>query len=217
MRVVQTAVFGENFVGLIGLATDAYAILCPGFKKVDGLDVPVLHTKAYGTNLTGMFLAGNSNGLLLPYFVKENELARIRKFAKEVGFEVGTLGGRHTALGNLISANDKAALISEDIRESKAIADILGVEAVPFSVDGRSEIGAYVAATNRGFLAHPDAAERLKDIEDVLGVAGGVGTVNCGVQFVKSGIIANSTGYITGSRTTGIELSQIDEALGFLD
>ena len=40
---------------------------------------------------------------------------------------------------------------------------------------------------------------------------------NFGFPFVKSGLIANSNGYLAGSRTTGIELGRIDEALGFLD
>ena len=39
---------------------------------------------------------------------------------------------------------------------------------------------------------------------------------NFGFPFVKSGLIANSNGYLAGSRTTGIELGRIDEALGFL-
>ena len=37
-----------------------------------------------------------------------------------------------------------------------------------------------------------------------------------GSEFVRSGLIANSSGAIIGNRTTGPELARIEEALGFL-
>ncbi|MEM0329101.1 MAG: translation initiation factor IF-6, partial [Nitrososphaerota archaeon] len=40
------------------------------------------------------------------------------------------------------------------------------------------------------------------------------GTVNNGVKFVRSGILANSKGAIVGSLTTGPELMTISRALG---
>lgn len=216
MRVIQTSVGGENFVGLIGLATDAYAIVCPGFRQENILDVPTLKTKCYGTNLLGMFMAGNSNGLLIPYFAKEDELVRIREFGSEVGFEVGIMQGKNTALGNLIVSNDKGAMISESIRDYETVESVLGVEAVSGDIDGHSEVGAWAFATNRGFIAHPKASQQMGLLEDALKVQGEMGTVNYGVPFVKSGLIGNSNGYITGRKTTGIELSQIDSALGFI-
>ncbi|MBU0761499.1 MAG: translation initiation factor IF-6 [Candidatus Altiarchaeota archaeon] len=215
MRVEQTTVYGESFVGLMGLATDKYAIVCPGLDETDVLKVPTLKTKIYDTHLVGMFCAGNSNGLLVPYFTPDNELHELQRFAKANGFNVARIDGKYTAIGNLIATNDKRALVSEDILEYKKIQETLDVEVVSGNIASKKEVGTYILATNKGFIAHPDAEKQLKQLEEVFGVKGLLGTVNCGIPFVRSGIIANSFGYITGRKTTGIELQRIDDALGF--
>jgi len=219
MHVLTTAVNGENFVGLLGFATDRYAVLSPEFNENEEeiLEVPILRTKAYGTNLVGMFCTGNSNGVLLPYFVSDDELESISKFMSPLGVEVARVEDKYTALGNMVLSNDKGAIVSSSLtREFEKIKDVLAVEAVEGDVNGRPEVGAHAAATNKGFLAHFAAEEQLKEISDILKVSGILGTVNCGVPYVKSGLIANSNGYITGRRTTGIELQRIDDAFGFM-
>jgi translation initiation factor 6 len=214
MIAQQLMVEGETFVGLIGLATDKYAILSPQFRQDDALGVPTLKTKAYGTNLIGMFCQGNSNGILLPYFVTNEELQAVKDFASKLGVAVGRVNEKYTALGNMIACNDRAAFVADEIRDYKEIKDVLGVEVLCGDIGGRMEIGAYVLPTNKGFIAHPDAEKKLQELESIFKVKGMVGTVNCGVPYVKSGLIANSNGYITGMRTTGIELQRIEDALG---
>ena len=215
MNFNQIRVDGEDFIGLMGFATDKYAIISPKFKEDHVLDVPTLKTRLYGTNLVGMFCAGNSFGLVLPYFTTESEYKKIIDFSKEVGFNVVKLDGKNTALGNLITANDKAALISETIRNYMAVEEVLDVETTSMTISGQAEVGGHVLATNRGFITHPVAQDQIEDIKEILKVEGMTGTVNCGVPYVKSGLIANSNGYITGMDTTGIELQRIDDALGF--
>ncbi len=216
MRVDQVAVDGENFVGLLGFATDAYAILSAGFPQTDVLDVPTIRSKVYGTNLVGMFCTGNSNGIIMPYFTSDTELAHIRNLTKDCGAVVEMFEDKHTALGNMICANDKGAIVSSSITNYKKIEEILKVPVVSMEIGGHIEVGAYITATNKGFIAHPDAEKQIDAIKDALGVAGMIGTVNCGIPFVKSGLISNSNGYLTGTRTTGIELQRIDDALGFV-
>lgn len=203
-------------MGLLGLATDRYAILARSFPDVDVLGVPVLKTRLYGTNLIGMFCCGNSNGLLLPYFVSEDEMEKITGFLGEFDVAVGKLEDEHTAIGNLVACNDRGAIVSPKIGDVKIIEETLGVECVKMGVGGHEESGACIAATNKGFLAHPDAEEETGKIKKVLRVNGAAGSVNYGFPFVKSGLIANSHGYVTGQLTTGIELGRIDEALDFI-
>jgi translation initiation factor 6 len=219
MHVELTAVRGETFVGLIGFATDRYAILSPEFSEDESevLGVPILKTKAYGTNLIGMFCTGNSNGILMPYFVTNEEMETITKFANGMGVKTLRIEEKYTALGNMIAANDKGAVISTSLtRDYREIEDVLGVEVQATDLGGRTEVGAFVSATNKGFLAHPAAEQQLKRLSEILKVEGMLGTVNCGIPYVKSGLIANSNGYITGRKTTGIELQRIDDALGFI-
>ena len=40
-----------------------------------------------------------------------------------------------------------------------------------------------------------------------------IGTINHGVPFIGSGLVANSKGALVGDLTTGIELGRIEEAL----
>jgi translation initiation factor 6 len=215
MRVEQTNVWGESFIGLMGFATDKYAIVCPGFENTEVLKVPVIKTKLYGTNLVGMFCVGNSNGFLVPHIVSDSEKEKLDCFAKELGIKMGIMRGKYTTLGNMMSANDKAAITSEEISDTELVEDILDVKATSKNIAGRTSVGAYVLTTNNGFIAHPDSEKQIDEISDILGVKGLLGTVNCGIPYVKSGIIANTKGYITGKRTTGIELQRIDDALGF--
>lgn len=215
--MLQVRVDGEDFVGLLGVASDKYAILSENFprKTGDTLKVPELRTTVYGTKLIGMFCTGNSNGFLVPYFILDKELKRIREFLSGLGVNIGKIADKHTAVGNIIACNDNGAILSSKLSNPEMVEDVLGVEFHRMDVAGHDEVGACIAASNRGFLAHPGAEEQLDEIAGILKVKGMVGSVNCGFPFVKSGLLANSSGYVTGFRTTGIELGRIDEAFGF--
>lgn len=218
MHLQQVRINGEDFVGLLGFATDRYAILSKNFRKIDVLNVPILNTRIYGTNLVGILCVGNSNGLIVPYFVSDEAINEIKRFLTEsdIDINIGRVFDKYTAIGNMMACNDKSVMVSHDISDTKVIRDILNVEVVRGYIASHREVGACCIATNKGFVAHPDAKDELDKISDIFGVKGDVGSVNFGFPFVKSGIIANSNGYITGFRTTGIELGRIDDALGFL-
>jgi len=216
MHWQQVRVNGEDFVGLLGYACDTFALLPPIFPEVKVLKVPELRLNLYGSNLLGLFCSGNSSALLLPYYVTEKETEKLKSFLTPLEVNVVKIEDKHTALGNLIAANDKGALISPKIEDVKVIEDALGVEVEKRSIAGYEEVGACILPTNKGFIAHPDLEEEIEFLKDLFKVSGNVGSVNFGFPFVKSGIIANSFGYITGLNTSGIELGRIDEALGFL-
>jgi translation initiation factor 6 len=214
--LTQLSVDGEDFIGLLGLASDKYSIMSPRFPETKALDVPALKTHVYGTNLCGLFCAGNSNGLLLPYFVSERELIKIKGFLKQFGVEAARVKGRHTSLGILIACNDNAAIVSPLIDDLPKVSDILDVEVVCMDLEGRLEVGSSLVATNKGFLAHPECGGMLESLSEIFGVDGGLGTVNYGVPYPGTGVIANSYGALTGGKTTGIELGRIDKSLGFI-
>ena len=137
------------------------------------------------------------------------EIQKLQEFFKEHGVDIniGRLASKCTAIGNMISCNDHAAIVSPRISEIETIKEVLDVRIVQREIAGHDEVGACCIATNKGFLIHPG----------ILKGDGLTGSVNLGFPFIKSGLVANSNGYLTGARTTGIELGRIDEALGFLD
>jgi len=219
MHLKQISINGEDFIGLMGMSTDNYAIISPKFPDINVLRVPILKTMLYGTNLVGLFCVGNSNGLILPYFISKNKIALIKRFLSENGIdiEIGTLKSKYTAVGNMIACNNNAAIVSPKIRSIRIIEDILDVEVIRSTIGEHDEVGACCVVTNKGFVSHPDARDEIEKLSEIFNVNGSIGSVNFGFPFVKSGLIANSNGYLVGSRTTGIEIGRIDEALGFLD
>lgn len=216
MYFTQLQVTGEDFIGLLGFASDAYAILMEKFPEQDVLGVDTLRTKIYCTSLVGLFCTGNSKGVLIPSLVSDEEVAKLKDFLDPLNVKVGVVGGEYTALGNLVCANDNGAIVSPDISDVKVMEDALGVEVVQKKIGEHTDVGATVAATNKGFIAHPDLEDELPFIRDVLGVKGLCSSVNFGSPYVKAGLIANSNGYMTGLQTSGIEMGKIDDGLGFI-
>ncbi|MCK5594541.1 MAG: translation initiation factor IF-6, partial [Candidatus Aenigmarchaeota archaeon] len=129
------------------------------------------------------------------------------------------IGTNNTALGNLIIANDKAAVISTLLEEHKdEISEALKVPVIVSDLMDLSIVGSICISTNKGFLMNMHAEkEDFELVEKNIKVDGDIGTVNFGGPFVRTGLIANSKGYIVGNQTTGPEVARIDEALGFVD
>ncbi|OQX21708.1 MAG: hypothetical protein BWK75_02575 [Candidatus Altiarchaeales archaeon A3] len=210
----QISIKKDAFIGLFGLLTDKYCLLSYDFPNVE-LDVPVLRTKIYSTDLLGIFCVGNSNGLLVSGVVESDEEKKINDFCKKNDIRFGKILTDFNALGNLITCNDKHALISEAIPKKNLtdIKEILGVECSFGSVAEHTEIGSCLIVTNKGFLVHPDAENNLEGIKEIFGVNGRVGSVNLGFPYVKAGILANSRNAYVGDETTGIEMNVISDAL----
>ena len=123
---------------------------------------------------------------------------------------------KKTAYGNLVLANDKGAVVDPRFKDAeiKRIADTLGVEAVSGEIAGLHYVGSLATATNKGVLAHPLlTVEEKKILEEVLKVPVDVGTINCGIPYVGTGLLGNKHAAVAGSMTTGPEMFIIGNAL----
>jgi len=182
----------------------------------DWLEAKLVYTSIGGSVLAGALACANSNGMLLPHYIREEELTQIKS-----AFEgnITIMETKKTAYGNLILVNDKGAVVDPRLKkpEIKLISDTLGVEVVPTEIAGLTYVGSLAVATNSGLLAHPLLKdEERKVLENVFKVPVDVGTVNCGVPYVGTGLIANSHASVAGSMTTGPEMFIIEHALGTL-
>lgn len=219
MAIFRFSLFGSASIGVYSLATDKMVIIPPQVpvKKAERLQewlkAKVIRTTIGQSVLIGALACANSNGIVLPHFVREEEVKAIMSASD---FNMSVMETRKTAYGNLILANDHGALVDPRLkrRDLRKIGDALGVEVVPGEIAGLPYVGSLATATNRGVLAHPLLREdEEKVLRDVLGVEVDVGTINCGIPYVATGLIGNTHSVVAGTITTGPELFIIGQAL----
>jgi translation initiation factor 6 len=154
----------------------------------------------------------NNNGLLLPRNSLEEEIIHLKK---STGLNVDILDTKHTALGNLICANDKGGIMSPLVPTEyvKKIEDILDIEVIRKKIAGYHQAGAMAVATSHGGIIHPSTEEDdIKSISQVLGVDLEPATINGGSPYVSSGILANNKSLVVGTLTNGPELVMLTKA-----
>ncbi|MEM2937144.1 MAG: translation initiation factor IF-6 [Candidatus Bathyarchaeia archaeon] len=222
VAIYLASLFGSASIGVYSLATEKILIV-PKFvhvKKAERigswLKVKLIHTTIGGSILVGALACANSNGILLPHFVREEEVENIKS---SFDGNITIMETKKTAYGNIVLANDHGAVVDPRLKptEVKKISETLGVEAVPGEIAQLPYVGSLAVATNKGVLAHPLLKEsERKLLEDVLKVPVEVGTVNCGIPYVGTGLICNSHAAVAGSLTTGPEMFIIGHALGVM-
>ena len=219
MAVYLSSIVGSASIGVYSSATEKIAVVPKAVPRkkaerlAEWLQVKLVHTSIAGSMLSGAFICANSNGLLLPVSICEEELAAIKA---SFDGNVKVMETRKTAYGNLVLANDFGAVVDPRFKEPtiKQISDTLGVEVVRTEIAGLPYVGSLAVATNKGVLAHPMLKDsERKVLENIFKVPVDVGTVNCGIPYVGTGLIANSHAAVAGSMTTGPEMFIIGNAL----
>ncbi len=176
------------------------------------LKVEVREVLVNGSTIVGSLCRGNSNSLLFP-------MGASVKGQENIDVPVHEVPGRINALGNIVLANDTAALVHPELSDTavETIAKFLKVDARRGTIGGARTVGMAGVATNKGLLVNPRvSSSELEVLEELFGLPVDIGTSNYGTHMVGSGIIANTRGYVAGSKTTGHELGRIEDALSFL-
>jgi translation initiation factor 6 len=219
LAVYLSSIVGSASIGVYSLVTDKIVVipkmvpLKKAERTAEWLKVKLVHTSIGGSVLTGALACANSNGILLPHFIREEELAIIKALFEG---NITVMETKKTAYGNLVLTNDYGAVVDPRFKEPEInqIAETLGVEAVVSEIAGLPYVGALAIATNKGVLSHPLLKdEERKILENVFKVPVDVGTVNCGIPYVGTGLIGNSHAAVAGSLTTGPEMFIIGTAL----
>lgn len=180
----------------------------------EGLRVDAVRLLAGGSSVLGALISANSNGFVVTHHAAEEEIKILREHGR-----VTRLPAKINAAGNVILANDSAALVHPGLsaRACRAVAETLGVKVVKGTIGGLKTVGMAAVATNKGLLVHPRISKlEVAVLEDLFELPVDVGTVNLGSPLVGSGLLANSHGYFAGIETSGPELGRIEDALGFL-
>jgi len=219
LSVIIEDVLGNPNIGVYCLSNEEILLTPPGLskRKLERFE-NCLKVKAYSVSISGSILIGvlaaaNSKGMIVPHTIKDGEVKTLKKISD---LNIFSPKVKWTAFGNLILVNDFGAVVAPFFPKSliKKLTDHLGVEVVSGMINGQSYVGSLAVATNKGVLANPFIKEEEKKlIEEILKVPVFTGTVNNGVVFLKSGLLANSKGAIAGSLTSGKELMIISQAM----
>lgn len=211
---------GSTLLGVFARCTEKIVLVPPETRDdivgvlEEGLKVPTLRMAVAGSSVLGSLICGNSNGFVLTSQADKDDLRKLSEYGR-----VAKLPGKINAAGNVILANDSAALAHPGLskRACDAVSKTLGVEVVQGTIGGLKTVGMAATATNKGILVHPRTSEaEIVVLEDVFELPVDVGTVNFGSPLVGSGILANSHDFFAGDETSGHELGRIEDALGFL-
>jgi len=212
-------IYDTPMIGVFATCTDDIVLVPPMTQPEtcaileDSLDVRVVETLINGSVVLGALSRGNSNGFLVSHGTDARELQEL------MGAQVEILPDRLNAVGNIVLANDSAALVHPELsdRAIEAIARTLKVEIYRGTIAGMKNVGMAGVVTNKGLLVHPKVTPSEREIlEKIFELPVNIGTTNFGTQMLGSGLLANSKSYLAGSETTGPELGRIEEALGFI-
>jgi translation initiation factor 6 len=208
---------GPN-IGIYINVNDNFVLVPMGFAQTKAeklgeyLKAQVLYSSVANTRLLGALMVMNNNGILLPKTAYIDEYEFLKKQTK---MEVGVLDSKYTALGNVICANDKGAIVSPWLskEDCDTIEQVLGVEVLQERIAGFNQTGAVMVANNSGAAIHPEADEEdMKVFANLMGVKIEQTTINNGVPYVMSGILANNNTVVVGSMTSGPEIMMLTRA-----
>ncbi len=206
-------------IGIFLKANDKVVLVPKGIasskaeKLATDLDVSACHTSVGGTRLLGPLITMNNRGVLASRMIEDYEMEEI---SSKTGLKVTRLESRFTAVGNLVAANDHGAIVSPVLEHHavEQVRQVLGTETLTMTIGDYSQVGAMIVATNSGAAVSPKASERQgEEIARILKVEASASSVNGGIPFPASGVVANSKNAVAGYLTTGPELVFLTRAL----
>jgi len=218
MDIIKYDVYRGPNLGVYISVNDSIGLVPMGFaqtkadKLAEYLDIEIHHTAIANTRLIGALSVMNNKGVLLPTTAYQNEYDYLKA---ETDLEVEVLDTKFNALGNVICANDKGAVVSPWLskQDCQTISDVLGVEVIQKKIAGFNQTGVVLVANDSGAAIHPEADEEdMKVIANVLGTNVEQSSINNGVPYVSSGILVNNNCVVVGSLTSGPEIMMLTRA-----
>lgn len=218
MDIYKYDVYRGPNIGIYTKVNDSFVFVPNGFAHTKAktlseyLKVSYVFASVANTRLLGTMMVLNNYGMLLPATSSEYEISYMKK---STGLNVGVLDVKMTALGNLICANDRGGIVSPKIPKEalKQIHNTLGVEVIQKKVAGYHQAGVMICANNTGGVIHPETDEDdIDTISDVLKAKLEPATINGGIPYISSGVLANNKAVVVGNLTNGPEIMMLTRA-----
>jgi len=222
LSITRLSLYGNPNIGAFTFATDKFVLIPPDMPPgtaedfSSALGVPAYRATVGGSVLLGVFLTGNSRGVILPNSATEEEISFIER---EVKVPVAIYSGKKNALGNMVLVNDRVAMVGPgmDPALKALIAKHLEVKVHEGRIATLSMPGVCAVINNRGVVTHPlTSEEEMASLGELFNIPVDVSTINCGFPYLRVGMTANSHGAVVGEETTGPEMVRIESSLGFM-
>ncbi len=217
MAVYRTDFLSNPNVGLFGYAGEGFCLLGQHIPRrqadeaAKALGVRVHQVRLCGTELIGVFCAGNSKALLVPEIIFDHEFEKL----KALGCSPVIIETDLTALGNNILCNDNGCVLSQDFPDEvvSQVKKALKVPVAKGTIGGLHNVGALAVLSGKVCVVSPDASgEERRLLEETLKVRCVEGTANMGMPYLRAAVLANSKGMVIGSACSGVEIANIDNA-----
>ena len=218
MDIIKYDIYSGPNIGIYSTVNDEFVFLPRGFsdgkseKLSEYLEVKSLEISVANARVLGILMVVNNHGILLPSTCSEGEFNHIKD---NTDLNVEILDVKNNAIGNMMSVNDKGGIVSPLIpkEDLQKIQDTLDIEVMQFKIAGFQQIGAVMATSEKGTVVHPETDEEdMKTINNLLGGNIEAATINGGIPFVSSGILANKNSVVVGSLTNGPEIMMLTRA-----
>lgn len=185
-------------------------------KEIESvLNVPVYNLTIIGTELIGLFVAGNNEIIAIPE-VFEKEFDELNKICKKHDVELIQINEVKNTFGNNVLFGDEEILINASYSkefisqlETKTKLPIVKISSKDFET-----VGSTVVYLNSKYFFSQEYEEN--DVKEILNKIAGLGTVNQGSSYISSGVVGNSFGIIIGSQSSTIEIQNLVENLNYI-
>ena len=165
MDIIKYDVYRGPNIGVYLSVNDTIGLVPMGFaetkadKLAEYLNIEIMYTAIANTRLIGALSVMNNKGFLLPSTAYQDEYDYLKN---ETDLEIGVLDTKFNALGNVICANDKGAIVSPALSKEncKIISDVMGVEVLPKKIAGSHLAG--VSLTSKQYRCCNSSRSRRK-------------------------------------------------------
>ena len=218
MDIIKYDVYSGPNIGIYTKVNNQFVFVPNGFAKTKAenlanyLQTDYLTISIANTRLLGILTVLNNHGMLLPNTCSQGEIDHLKK---HTDLNIKLLDVKYNALGNMICVNDKGGIVSPTIDKKyvKEIEDVLDIEVLQKKIAGFYQVGAVMSATSNGGVIHPLTDEDdVNTFSNILGVKIEPATINGGIPFVSSGILANDNAIVVGTLTNGPEIMMLTSA-----
>ena len=218
MDIIKYDVYSGPNIGIYTKVNNQFVFVPNGFAKTKAenlanyLQTDYLTISIANTRLLGILTVLNNHGMLLPNTCSQGEIEHLKK---HTDLNIKLLDVKYNALGNMICVNDKGGIVSPTIDKKyvKEIEDVLDIEVIQKKIAGFYQVGAVMSATSNGGIIHPLTDEDdVSTFSNILGVKIEPATINGGIPFVSSGILANDNAIVVGTLTNGPEIMILTSA-----